>query len=276
MASDIAGDVFPSWRSYWTFERSVTREFRYVRPPEVEAFLQTVLITSQSRKLTIPEGSRFWRAALGHDWRRYDDDIDDEIPCAHPPKRMKPLPGRASDGRANARGIPCLYMATTKKAAMSEVRPWIGSLVSAGQFETSRPLNVVDCSRRHDATPFFFDVSNFDYEPSPEKRNEAVWSHIDKAFAEPMTRSDNQADYAATQILAELFKSAGFDGVIYKSNFGEDGYNIALFDPDDADLINCGLFELKAIEPNFEEIDNFYFVTHKAKADAPPDTAGEA
>ena len=52
---------------------------------------------------------------------------------------MKPLGGRATDGRANPRGIPCLYLATTKETAMSEVRPWIGSYVSAGQFEPSAP-----------------------------------------------------------------------------------------------------------------------------------------
>jgi len=270
MASDVSNDEFASWRSFWKFERSVSREFRYVRPPEVEAFLQTVLITSQSRKLEIPMGSLFWRAALGHDWRPIGDEDEDEIPCAHPPKRMKPLPGRASDGRANPRGIPCLYMATTKEAAMSEVRPWIGSYVSAGQFRTNQALTVVDCSRRPNASPFFFSVDDFNYEPEADKRNEAVWSHIDKAFAQPMTRSDNQADYAATQILAELFKSAGYDGVVYKSTFGEDGYNIALFNPDAADLINCGLFELKAIEPDFKESDNFYFVSEKA--DPPAET----
>jgi hypothetical protein len=258
MASEIATDVFPSWRSFWTFERSVTRTFRYVRPPEVEQFLQTVLVTSQSRKVEIQEGRLFWRAALDHAWRPIRSDEEDEIPCAHPPDRMKPLPDKASDGRANPRGIPCLYMATTKEAAMLEVRPWVGSYVSAGQFRTNRPLHVIDCSRRHDATPFYFDLENFNYEPEPEKRNEAVWSHIDRAFAQPMTRSDNQADYAATQILAELFKSAGYDGVVYKSNFGEDGYNIALFDPGAADLVNCGLFEVKAIEATFKQADDFY------------------
>jgi hypothetical protein len=157
-------------------------------------------------------------------------------------------------------------MATTKEAAMSEVRPWIGSYVSAGQFRTNRPLTVVDCSRRPDASPFFFSVDDFNYEPEPELRNEAVWSHIDKAFAQPMTRSDDEAAYVPTQILAELFKSAGFDGVVYKSNFGEDGYNIALFDPDAADLINCGLFKVKGVTATFTEADSFYFISEKAKA----------
>ena len=75
-----------------------------------------------------------------------------------------------------------------------------------------------------------------------------------------MTSQDEIAEYVSTQILAELFKREGFDGVAYKSNFGEDGYNVALFDLDAADLINCFLFEVKKIEMEFEERANPYFV----------------
>ena len=262
-----ASGEFPSWRSYWNFARSVGREYRYIRPPEVEAFLATVLATSAARKVDIPKGSLFWRAQVGHDWRPMGEDTDDEIPSAYSRSRMKPLEGRASDGRANPRGIPSLYLATTKEAAMSEVRPWMGSYVSCGQFRINRPLTVIDCGRRPDANPLFFSVKDGMYEPSVEERTEAVWAHIDRAFAEPMTRSDDQADYAATQILAELFKHAGADGVVYKSNFGEDGFNIALFDPSAADLINCGLFEVKGVQLTFREADQFYFVTDPPKID---------
>ena len=266
MPDDPSPAAFPSWRSYWQFARSVSRDFRYVRSSETEEFLATVLETSHARRVTIPAERLFWRAQLGHDWRRINDETDDEIPCAHPRSRMKPLTGRASDGRANPRGIPCLYMATTKEAAMAEVRPWVGSYVSVGQLETKRELTVVDCARRQDTTPFFFRRDDFNYEPSPEERNEAVWASIDRAFAEPMTRSDDLADYAPTQILAELFKQAGLDGVVYKSNFGEEAFNVALFDPDAADLINCGLFEVKAIHMEFKEADEFYHVTRPAPA----------
>ncbi len=264
---DPAG-AFPSWRSYWNFARAVNREYRYIRSPGTEAFLAAVLATSESRRLEIPQGRIFWRAQVGHGWRPIDDETDDEIPCAHPRSRMKPQVGRASDGRANPRGIPCLYLATTKEAAMSEVRPWIGAYVSCGQFKTLRPLTVVDCSRRHADNPFYYNLDEGMYEPEPEERIKAVWAHIDRAFAEPMTRSDDQADYAATQILAELFKHAGADGVVYKSNFGDDGFNIALFDPEAADLINCGLFEVKGMTLTFSESDQFYHVVEKPKDEA--------
>ena len=225
--------------------------------------METVRLTSEGRRVQIPAGKIFWRAQVGHDWRPMGDDIDDEIPCAYPSKRMKPLLDRAFDGRANPRGIPCLYLATTKEAAMSEVRPWIGSYVSAGQFRTVRELKIINCARRYDKTPFFFNLNDHNYEPSAEERSEAVWADIDRAFAEPMTRTDNQAAYVPTQILAELFKTSGADGVVYKSNFGNEGFNIALFNPDDANLICCGLFEVKSVQMTFNEADQFYRVAEK-------------
>lgn len=251
---------FLSWRSYWNFARAVNREYRYIRSAETEHFLQTVRTTSESRRVFLDAGRLFWRAAVGHAWRSMHDDDDDFLPCAFPQERMKPLSGRASDGRANPRGIPSLYLATTKETAMSEVRPWIGSYISAAQFRTTRPLTLIDCARRYDANPLFFKPDDWEYEPSAEERAEAVWAHIDKAFAEPMTRTDDQADYAATQILAELFKHAGADGVVYKSNFGEDGFNVVLFNPDDAELTCCGLFEVKAAKFDYKQADNFYYV----------------
>ena len=138
---------------------------------------------------------------------------------------------------------------------MSEVRPWIGAYVSCGQFQTNRPLTVIDCARRHDENPVHFKSGHSNYEPSPEARTQAVWAHIDRAFAEPMTRSDDLADYAPTQVLAEVFKRVGADGVRYKSKFGDEGFNIALFDPASADLINCGLFQVEGLQFSFEDAD---------------------
>jgi hypothetical protein len=167
---------------------------------------------------------------------------------------MKPLTDRAHDGRANPKGIPCLYLATQAETAISEVRPWIGSYVSVGQFKLLRPVEIIDCSRERLDHMFYWE------EPSPEEVEKAVWSDIDRAFAEPMTRSDDTADYVPTQILAELFKREGFGGVAYKSRFGERGYNVALFDVDAADLINCGLARVESIKFNSKDVDNPYFV----------------
>ena len=67
----------------------------------------------------------------------------------------------------------------------------------------------------------------------------AVWSAIHDAFSKPAQRGDESLDYIPTQILSELFKSNGLDGVAYKSSYGEAGYNMALFDLEAANVGDC-------------------------------------
>jgi RES domain-containing protein len=194
-----------------------------------------------------------WRAQLGHDY--HPDEWDNDVPSPHGAARMKPLPDRAQEGRVNPKGIPCLYLATARDTAMSEVRPWVGSLVSVAQFRTVRALNIIDCSVHHARNPLFLD------EPTTEDREQAVWANIDRAFSEPSTRSDDAADYAATQVLAELFQNLGYDGVAYKSTFGETGFNVALFDLESATLINCALYIVDTVDYRFREQEGRYSIT---------------
>ncbi len=71
--------------------------------------------------------------------------------------------------------------------------------------------------------------------------------------------------YTPTQFIAERFKREGYDGIVYKSAFGEAGYNIVLFDPDVAECVSGRLFKAKAINIEFEEDANSYFVQRKGK-----------
>jgi len=155
---------------------------------------------------------------------------------------MKPLSDRALEGRANPKGIPVLYLCSNKEAAMSEVRPWLGSMISLAQFETTKPLKVVDCTRSSEQrTLIYFD------EPSDDEIDSAVWSEIDRAFTKPVTRSDDSSEYVATQILTELFQDAGFDGIAFRSAFGERSINLALFDLESAVVTYGQLYQLALI-----------------------------
>jgi len=148
-----------------------------------------------------------------------------------------------------------LYLCTNKEAAMSEVRPWIGSMISLGLFVTTRDMALVDCRRHSDeGQTIFLEV------PPVEEWAGIVWSEIGRAFTKPVTRSDETGDYVATQILAELFRAEGFDGIAYGSAFGERSTNLALFDLDSAELEQCQLHEATQIKMNFRERDNPYWV----------------
>lgn len=247
---------FPSYRSYANFSGTVRRQWRYVFHEDVTTFLATLLFTSRERVETIPKASVLWRAQLGNDC--YPEDVGggqiEEMPCPFPPQRMKPLLDRAREGRANPKGIPYLYLATHDKTAVSEVRPWVGVYVSLAQLRTTRELRILNCTTEDNSLVIYFS------EPSADERERAVWRDVDLAFAEPVTRTDDYGEYVPTQIIAEFFRKQGFDGLAYRSSLGP-GHNVVLFDLAGADVINCSLVEIKAVDLRFDQVANPYFTS---------------
>jgi hypothetical protein len=224
---------FQTYQDFHFFKRITTGDRRYFRSEQSEHFLRAILDGCANRILNMEKGNVLFRAQLGHDWR--GGDLGDQIPCPYKAERMKPLGDRAHEGRVNPKGIPCLYLASTREAAISERRPGISDLLSVARFETVRDLKIMNFNKKHGALVGLF--------PPPEGTNidDTVWATIDKAFAEPIIRVEDRADYAATQIIAELLRINGFHGIAYRSQFDPEGFNVALFDLDDAQKsATCG------------------------------------
>jgi len=137
---------------------------------------------------------------------------------------------------------------------MAEVRPWIGSYVSLGEFRTVRNLMVMDLSE--DYGPPDWEPGQPLPAPSVEKD---VWGSMAWAFSEPVDHSDSTADYAPTQILSELFRKHGADGIVYRSHLAQ-GMAVALFDLEAAELLNCGLFRTHDVSFKFKQAAARYFV----------------
>lgn len=260
---------FASWDSYAQFARRVRRSSRYVWSKEETAFLDTVLSTIGDRGGFLKEGSIFYRAQLGVDWQDQEDEegnwIGEDV-WAYGSSRMKPLSDRAREGRANAAGIPILYMGSCPETAVSEIRPWIGEEVSLSRCKLLRPLKTLDLSLGHGKSSFSGAVFGHVLGNKPltaEAKEEAVWIDIDNAFSRPVRPTDDQADYAPTQILAELFRSHGYDAIGYKSQFGDDGerkgYNIAVFNPDDIEIVTGRPCKVNGIKVSFEQCGNEWY-----------------
>lgn len=254
---------FQSWRDYHEFRKKVKNDRRFVRDEWGRNFLQKVRATAEKRAATLHENTFVWRSQLGHDWKPYTEEgkYIDDVPAPFPPDRMTPLDDRAKEGRANPKGVPYLYVATTQETAMAEAQPGVGALISLAQFRTKQALEFVDCASEHGSGKIYLE------EPEPEEREKAVWADINQAFSKPVTRNDDVADYAPTQILAELFKSEGYDGVVYKSSLA-DGHNLVLFDVDAATLVNCVLCEAKSVAFQFKQVSNRYFIHEDLNDDA--------
>ena len=259
---------FASWRSYRKFEERVKRRRRHIWDLEIDAFLETVIQTRPDRDFEIPEGAVLWRAQLGVKYVLTKDVSGEElveIPIGFSEDRMKPTAEFAGEGRANSWGIPVLYLASTEQTAISEVRPWVGSDVSVAQFRVSRNLNAIDLTHGHGQSSWSgLTLKQLwgEEEPDAPAKQRAVWIDIDNAFSRPVTLSDEKVNYVPTRILAELFQEAGYDAIVYRSQFGQegkDGYNIALFELEDAEILNCAPYQVQNIEVNYELVGDRLF-----------------
>lgn len=254
----IVGRGWMGSQRYNDFAEEVKTNLRFIRSRSSEQFLDEVRASCLSRKIVIPKAESFWRAQIGCELEEITEaetdiegeDIAEVYPRQRPfgCDRMKPIPNWRGEGRSNPRGIPALYLATTPDTAMAEVRPWIGAMISVAQLVTERDLNIIDCSKYH-AREHLVGL----FGDQTKSREDGIWMAIDRAFATPVNKDDEAKDYIPTQVLAELFKAGGYDGVRYKSLLSEDGLNIALFNLDHAKVKNCSIFRLDSIQFKFSD-----------------------
>lgn len=212
---------FKSHRSYFDFAASVRKRYRYIYDKPTNDFIEAVQNTCGKHSADIKEGSILFRAQKGCDTRPvYEQETNEHIADEDWPykkERMFPLKNKSNEGRANAKGITCLYLASDKDTACAEVRPWKGQQISLGLFAVKRDLKIVDCSRVTGKLHIYLK------EPDAIKREECVWASINTAFSKPVNPNDPETEYVPTQILAEVVLEQGYDGIAYKSSLGE-GY----------------------------------------------------
>ena len=149
-----------------------------------------------------------------------------------PPQQMVP------HGRANPAGISYLYLASTPKTAISEVRPHTGEIASVADFlvptvisvspEETRDLKIADL--RHPRKT----VSPFEMEDEVGvallRGDLDFLEHLGNELTRPVLPQSAAIDYLPSQYFCEFIKNCGFDGVLYRSAVA-DGINVALFDP---------------------------------------------
>ena len=253
--------VFDDYRAYRQFSRSIKGKYRYVASPQSTKFLEALRKLITTNEASLATGAIMVRCQLGHSYRPLEDDKGnkiDEIPCGHPEERMKPLPGKAREGRVNPKGIPYLYLSNDLKTAIAEARPSIGQYVSLGYFRVNRDCRLVRFTIRRRGSVIYLSS------PPKEKIDRLVWEDVNMAFSMPVQPDDETSDYAPMQVIAEYIKSLSYDGIVYRSRLGP-GLNIALFDLDAADLKSCGLYQIDSIKYTHSQADNPYFVPQKRK-----------
>lgn len=237
--------------SYEDFAESVKFKSRYRLDINSQRFIEFILKTSEKRTVPLAKGTTLWRAQIGCNKRmtqKYSDDPENpgdwKEPTPYSLKRMVPLKRLAAEGRINPKGIRYLYLATEPETCIAEVRPSLGSKVTVAEFELVRDLKVVDCTYRTTKAHLW---EMMGHRPLPYRREGHAWDQINMAFLRPVEKSDDVADYAPTQVLAEYFRDYGFHGIKYGSKRNKAGKNIALFKVSDARPLKAAVYRVTDI-----------------------------
>jgi RES domain-containing protein len=244
---------FKSLYSYQDFAQEVRGKSRYFWTQKTHDFLEALKDSWTDREFILRKDDRkgVWRAQKGCDWDPiYDNEGDhvDDDPAPYAVERMIPRSDKASEGRANPKGIPMLYAATNRKTAVAEMRPGVGDQVSVAQLLISNDLTLINCSKHYGKRNTKIWLGG---NPPAKEIVRAVWTDIDNAFAKPITPNDETADYIPTQILAEYFKNNGFDGIVFKSSVAA-GHNLVVFNPSLLEVGNRQVVEINKVNYKFQ------------------------
>ncbi len=238
--------TFDSWLSYRIFADEVRSKTRYIYNQPTRSFLEAIVAASKSRSTQIKQGSRLWRAQLGSSVANvHSDEYTEDVPFES--ERMKPTAEFSQEGRANPRGIPYLYLATTMETALAEQRPWLGAKISVAVFKTTKDVVLVNCVDKNRGDWYY------EEEPPPKERESSVWRDLSRAFSTPVAPNDPLLDYAPTQVVAEVFRYHGYDGILYKSLLGH-ALNVVLFDVTSASIEFMCLQKTPSLEFKFDEL----------------------
>lgn len=189
----------------------IKHESRFVIPERYMTFVRTILqLIHDKFSSTLPSKSILYRARLNP----IDLGNRENETIPFPPEQMgTPPPTLSTSGRINPEGIPFLYCAGELDTAGAELRPWKGAFFTIAEIQIEHNLHIVDltidCDDKDNALALFF------YE-----------------FTDMFSKQwppESKLNYLVTQFFSEHFKSDGFRGVKYKSDFNNGGNNYALF-----------------------------------------------
>ena len=195
--------------------------------------------------ITLPVGSRIFRARLGYREREWQTVPFPAEEMGAPPPEIIDKPGRA-----NAAGVAYFYGAQDEATAIAEKRPATGSLVSIATCITLRELRLLDLPKgMRLSSPF--EIGE-DYLPSLLESCE-LFNYLDIEFSRPLRHNDDVKDYLPTQFFAEWTKDHRYEGILYTSAMSSGGINVVLFDPAVVRVDSVRLVRVDAVEVSYHQ-----------------------
>lgn len=170
--------------------------------------------------------------------------------AGYPINEMSAPPSSKSlEGRANARGITCLYLANDIDTTLHEVRAGAFDYISVGTFRLKKDITVVNLRAIAGISPFVEGLEYLDH-----AINKQYLEKINTEMSKPLRRSDSTLDYVPTQYIADFIKSIEhngkqeYDGIEYNSTMNPCGHNLAIFNPDLFECIRVNVYDVEKLQ----------------------------
>lgn len=189
--------------------------------------------TTSSVLQNIPSGTKIWRGrkcSPKNDLKDYLTDIESKL--GPPPSAI------ARAGRMNSEGVSVFYGSQKSTTCAAEMRPSIGESVLVAEFETIRPLFLLNFARLDkiiDRKPSYFDLQ---FIQKMDRRN--FIKELHSLISKPVVPG-SERDYLMTQALSEYLAhiyTPRIDGLIFNSVQEENGENYVIFLRENKDLSN--------------------------------------
>ena len=162
-----------------------------------------------------------------------------------------PPPDKTLDGRANRAGQPVFYLASDADTALCEVRAWKEAAVALADVKIKRRLLIVDLLNiKTVESPFFDELLAWRLQLG------GLFYRLSEELSRPIMAHEEKDLYRSTQYLCDCIKKAGYDGVTFPSAMGK-GFNVVVFDPQDAEPIDMKYVRVDKIWPRFRDFGKY-------------------
>jgi hypothetical protein len=225
-----------AWQTAWLeFEHSLKTQARFFSKKAAKLLADIFggidkMRTHDHRPLVVDAGPKtryraFYRARVFQS----DDNLAEAL--KRPDRHIGPPPSaNATGGRMNARGISVFYGSNRAMAAITEVRPPVGSRVVVARFQIVRPLRILDLTALdHTAIEgsIFVEESKSIFEKVRFLRS------LSNRIVKPVMPDDEPSEYLTTQAIADFLSTENdprLDGILFPSvQAGNAALNIVLF-----------------------------------------------
>ena len=174
----------------------------------------------------------------------------------YPPDEMSAPPaGKSSEGRANAKGITCLYLASDVDTTLHEVRAGVFDFVCVGAFSLKKDITVVDLRAIIEISPFVDGLGYLDH-----AINKQYLEKLNTEMSKSLRRNDSTLDYVPTQYIVDFIKSIEhggkqeYDGIEYNSTTNPGGYNLAIFNPELFECTSVSVYNIEKLQYTSKKI----------------------